>query len=158
MPLILVLGIANYSVKRQRIGGWLLFFCGQISIGTLGALLMVLSNYHLYLAPERLGLQRWLALLVVQCAPLFTGIATIVAAAFLLVEQTWDAVMRLRYVLIAHACAAALAILIDFKYFPSALPERLGAAAMTAVWIAYFYMSLRVQSVFLTRDWDRYQS
>jgi hypothetical protein len=75
MPLILILGIVSYSVRRPPIGGWLLFFFGQISISTLGYLLMVLSNYHLYLAPGRLGFQRWLALLVVRFAPLCTGIA-----------------------------------------------------------------------------------
>jgi hypothetical protein len=48
MPLILILGIVSYSVRRPPIGGWLLFFFGQISISTLGYLLMVLSNYHLY--------------------------------------------------------------------------------------------------------------
>ena len=80
----------------------------------------------------------------------------IFAVAILMMVGTAQAADR--YVLISHACTAALAILIDFKYFPTALPERLGAAAVTAIWIAYFYISLRVQSVFLTKDWDRYQS
>ena len=153
--LLMTLGVVCYVSRRKPIGGWLLFFCGQISIGTALGLVSALNNYRQYISPDQLGFEPWIALLVVKFAPISTGIACVVAMAALLAEQTWDAVVRLRYVLISHACTAALAILIDLKYFPQAVPQRAGTAIVVGVWIAYFYSSFRVRSVFLTRDWDQ---
>ncbi len=139
LVVVLVLAAVSYALRRHAIGGWLLFFCSQICTNVV--------------AVSQLGLERWTALMVARFAPLGTGAVTATAATLLLIQQRWDGVVRLRYVLMAHACSLVLTALVDLKYFPVALPERLGALLMCFVWIRYFYVSDRVQSVFLARDW-----
>jgi hypothetical protein len=76
----------------------------------------------------------------------------VVALTMLLIHSDWNDVIRLRYILMAHASACVLATLVDLKYFPTVAPQRMAGLVTFSTWITYFFMSTRVRSVFLTHD------
>jgi len=96
-----------------------------------------------------------MALLAARLPLLGTGVVAAVALTLLLIHSDWDDVIRLRYILMAHASAGVLAILVDLKYFPTAALQRMAGLVAFSAWVAYFFMSTRVRAVFLTRDWGR---
>ena len=153
-PLLLILAIVSYARKGSPIGGWLFFVCGHIYLNVLAGLLVLLSNLSIYSSIHTIGLERYLAMLGARLPLTAVGIIGAVALTILLVEFTWEALIRLRYILVALACSSLLTLIIDLRYFPSAVPQRVGGLVSALLWLAYFYQSTRVQLVFLTHQWD----
>ena len=154
-PLILILAVVSITLKNLPIGGWLLFFCGHIYIIIIASLILTTLNNRVFFTLHEMGLERYLALLAARLPLLGTGIIAVVALTMLLIHSDWNDVIRLRYILMAHASACVLATLVDLKYFPTVAPQRMAGLVTFSTWIAYFFMSTRVRSVFLTHDWGQ---
>src|SRR5213083_2316340 len=94
--------IVSYSRRKEEIGGWLFFYYGQLYLGSVLTVLLLLANFQ-------------------PADPLY--LFTIVKIA------------------------------IDSKYSPIAtILDGIGVI-WPALWLPYFYRSVRVGHVFVTKDW-----
>jgi hypothetical protein len=116
-------------------------FCSSAdtSIIIIASLILTALNNRVFLTLHEMGLERYLALLAARLPLLGTGIIAVVALTMLLIHSDWNDVIRLRYILMAHASACVLATLVDLKYFPTVAPQRMAGLVTFSTWITYFF-------------------
>ncbi len=137
--------IVSYSRRKEEIGGWLFFYYGQLYLGSVLTVLLLLANFQ-------------------PADPLY--LFTIVPLSAIIIAQAVVAhrlrrtrdpayLIPLRRILWAHLLFAIIKIAIDSKYSPIAtILDGIGVI-WPALWLPYFYRSVRVGHVFVTKDWMR---
>lgn len=148
-----------YSSRRRPIGGWLLYFYMQLYLSLLITLVLTIP-YIEYLSPSkwaRTDLYVWYLLSVIPC--LIAQGTEVVFGTLMINRRTEMNVRRLRTTILALMISTVISLLIDLKFFNEGAD---GTAAVTmdiltiffsAIWLAYFYKSVRVQRVFISHNW-----
>lgn len=75
-------------------------------------------------------------------------------ATVLLRRRDWFWVRNLRFTLYAGMVFTLLSLIVDILFFPTAAVTNALRLAMLGVWLGYFYVSERVNRVFLHKSWS----
>jgi hypothetical protein len=153
-PVMLLLALVSYLRRREAIGGWLMFFFCTAYIGLLVALLIsipaVVALYPLPTMPPpsyavvlgAVGLLRVVG---------YAGVALV--STYLLRCQEWQWVERLRFAIGANVVLNGVCLVFDQIYFPEALLPNVIRWVILCAWLIYFFVSVRVRTVFQTKNW-----
>jgi hypothetical protein len=153
-PVVLGLAVLSYIRRKQAIGGWLLFFFGEVYVavvvGALASIPVVAAVFPGPFSPSSPNL-RLLSLVVSLRLLGYLGMA--VASTFLLRvrEPVWVKLLR-----IAIGMALVLdgiTLIVDKLYFPGTLVGNLGRWFVLLAWLGYFSVSVRVRMVFFSKTW-----
>jgi hypothetical protein len=143
------------SRRKQEIGGWLLYYYIQLYLGAVLSIPIFALSFNNY-RPSSWSVQPALyPLFLLSTVPgvLIPPVQLIIAERL---RQSRDSAWlpTPRHVLWIELAAAVLAILLDSKYFDlnSAGLDAVGLI-WPGVWLPYFYISNRVNRVFVRKDW-----
>jgi S1-C subfamily serine protease len=150
----LVVAILCYAVRKQPIGGWLLYYYISLYTSLAVSLLLLATTLQNY-SPARWQSTELYALAIATTAlgqlPL---LAQAVVATILLKGREWAWLKLLRAILIAGVICIGLSIVLDSVFFRGDQTVLdWFALVWTVIWLAYFFGSKRVKRVFLSRDW-----
>ena len=146
-------GVISYSQRKKEIGGWLFFYYVQLYVGSvLVALVLVLALLPGSWTgpPELYG-----AYLLATVPTAAVVIAQAIVANRLRRSRDAAYLVLLRRILRAHLVLALIKTAIDAKFFPASSLFDGVAVLWPALWLPYFYRSVRVGHVFVTKDWMR---
>lgn len=143
-----------YFTRKRPIGGWLMVFCWSLYGGILLTLVFTVGHWKSY-TPEPWDDRAKYTLFLLSSAPQIVAMCVqAVMATILLWRRTPENLQRLRRVMAVTVALLVGAVLIDYTNFDGeavyldALP-----LVSTAIWLAYFYRSVRVSWVFEHADW-----
>lgn len=144
-----------YLTRRKEIGGWLFYYYMQLYVS------VVLTTVFTFMSIDNLDpskwprsdryvwfLVSWLPVILAQCAE-------VAAATYLLAKRTEQNVRRVRYALLALLITSAVAVSIDITVFSESASAVMDGMTLvfSAIWLWYFYTSVRVQRVFIDHTW-----
>jgi hypothetical protein len=139
--------------KDKPIGGWLLYFYIQLYVGAaVGIVFMFLSLKNYNPATWQSMPLYWLFLISVLPGQLLLA-AQVVVASVLLKKRQWEWVGYVQLLFALDLAFGLLAVLIDQWYFHDNVAFDLLTLAYATIWVLYFWKSVRVRSVFKTKDW-----
>lgn len=156
IPIAIVMALISYGRRHKDIGGWLLYFYYWISVFLLVFVLDVLQNPAAFFTVE-LKPDMHLALIMATVPRLISIVVLIGAAFFLLTEREWVWVERVRMCLLITAVCAGISVVIDHYYFPGSVYVNSLRLIGLVLWTLYFFVSKRIQAVFLTKTWEAQQ-
>lgn len=139
--------------KDQSIGGWLLYFYIQLYVSAAVGLLFIflsLKNYNP--AGWRDMTLYWLWFISVFPAQLLL-IVQVILGSIMLKQRQWKWVQYLMLSLAMDLAFAVLSICIDSWHFPDNVFLNFLTIAYAALWLPYFWRSVRVEAVFKTHNW-----
>ena len=141
--------------KRSEFGGWLLFFYWQLYSGAVLTVFLFLRNFQAYV-PENFAshASRHNWFMITAGSTIVILALQVAVGTMLIVVRSWDMVQFLRILLAAQVVAMVGAIIVDANYFPNYVAIRVGSLISECIWMAYFFMSDRVQHVFKYHDWE----
>jgi hypothetical protein len=144
-----------YLTRRQKIGGWLLYYYMQLYLSLLVLLAGTFVSLE-YFNPgrwARTDLYIWYLLSTVP--PISSQLFETAAGTYLLARPTEQNVRRLQYAIGALLATTVVALLIDVKFFDDASSLALDTLTIvfSTIWLAYFRVSVRVRRVFVERNW-----
>jgi hypothetical protein len=142
------------GAKRNQIGGWLMFFFWQLYSGILVSALFFAMNIQSYVPENFESSDRFLLFLTSVVPMLIIYLAQLGVGTILLVARTWDLLKLLRWLVGMEIVASIIALVIDANYFPDNVGLNLLTLVPQALWLAYFFRSMRVKHVFKTHDWE----
>jgi hypothetical protein len=152
-PIALIMAVVSFSLRLKPIGGWLLYFYYWICVFLAVAVVDVAHHPEAYFSSSTKA-DLHLALIMATIPRLIAAVALLVTALFLAIKREWIWVERVRFGLIVTVLCAGISVAIDHYYFPrSVLPSGTRLAGLLA-WTIYFFVSARVQAVFLTKTWE----
>ena len=146
--------IVCYSRRDEPLGGWLLYFYCQIYVSTVVLLLRSISTVaHFYPAwPATRSVPS--VPMVLAVFPRLAGIAGVaIAATGLLKFRDWWWVKRLRLAIAVGLVLEGISVIADGMYFPTVFVSNLISWLLMCLWLAYFFISVRVRLVYLTKNW-----
>ncbi len=134
--------------RKSAIGGWLLYFFLQVTIGSVYSAFQLIE--FLLANPRPDGYD----LLVIANAPPVVALASVVAVSIILTcTREWKWIVPLRAALAILIGTRLVAIAIDAAYFPDKLAFDGLRIGFPAIYLGYFFVSERVDRVFRTRNW-----
>lgn len=71
----------------------------------------------------------------------------------LLKFRDWLCVKRLRFAIAVGLVLVGISVVADWMYFPTVFVPNLSRWLVLCLWLAYFFISVRVRLVFLTKNW-----
>jgi hypothetical protein len=152
----IILWLICYNRRKEDIGGWLLFYYIQLYLSIAITLLVLPFSLDSLLPSRWAGSPGLYALFLLANLPVLTTVIMQVVVAHRL-RRSRDPVylVPLRRILWAELLFSAVKLGIDIKFFQSTLEFDALAVLWAACWLPYFYRSIRVQHVFVTKDWQR---
>jgi hypothetical protein len=151
--LAIIFAIAAVARQKQPIGGWLLFFYGQIYVGALFSAVLFSKSYRVYTLRPWSNEVRHIMFIVAAVPRLLGFLIVATIASILLVRRNLQWLERLRFVIAIELLFIIIDLIIDLIYSPSAFRVNFGQFALFFAWFGYFYGSQRVHRVFVTHDW-----
>jgi hypothetical protein len=151
---VILLALLSYFRRKEEIGGWLMVFFSQIYVGVavvlLGSIPIVAKAF-----PATPSGSSPVAKLVAVVTLLRLAAYAIVAivSTFLLRERNSIWVQRLRLAIGAALLLNGITLVVDILYFPSTLVRNLFGWLVLLAWLIYFFVSVRVKMVFLSKTW-----
>jgi hypothetical protein len=140
--------------KDQPVGGWLLYFYIQLYVSAAVSVLFIflsLKNYNP--ATWQNMTLYWLWVISVFPAQ-FLMIVQVVLGSIMLKQREWKWVQYLMLSLAMDFAFAVLSTCIDGWHFPDNVFFNFLTMAYAALWLPYFWRSVRVKAVFQTHDWN----
>jgi hypothetical protein len=138
---------------------WLAYVFLLLDRCSAGGLLEdALGNYWVFLPSSRLDPAKHLALIAAAYPRLFALMGVVVAAAVVLKRREWLWIERRRFLLGVTVVIAGISVVLDAIYFHRSLFTNLVRCVMLGVWLSYFHVSKRVNHVFRTRDWEKFNT
>jgi hypothetical protein len=151
---ILGLVVLSYIRRKQAIGGWLLFFFGEVYVGVVvGAIESLPVMAAVFPGPLSPSSQNVGLLAVVVSLRLLGYLAMAVASTLLLKAREPIGVKRLRIAIGTALVLDGITLIVDKLYFPGTLVGNLGRWFVLLAWLAYFSVSVRVRMVFFSKTW-----
>jgi hypothetical protein len=152
----LIFGLICYSRRKEEIGGWLLFYYIQLYIGIAVSLLLLPLSFGSFLPSGWVGEPGQYALYLLSTLPVFAVVIAQVIVAHRL-RRSRDAayLIPLRRILWADLVFSIVKLAIDAKFSWLNIVLDPIAVLWPAFWLPYFYRSIRVGHVFVTKDWQR---
>lgn len=147
------MALVSYARKSKNIGGWLLYFYYWICVFLLSFLWEVVQYPAAYFG-RSVKPDVQLAL-IMATLPRLIAVSVLVTVAFLLLlkrERVW--VERVRFCMIIAALCAGISVVIDLYYFPPSAYSNAARLGGLLLWTSYFFVSERVEAVFLTKTWE----
>jgi len=139
--------------KDKPIGGWLLYFYIQLYVGgVIGIIFMLLSVKNYSPAVWQSTPLYWLFIISALPAQALL-VAQVVIGSVLLKSRQWRWVEYLQLLFTLDLAFGLLAMLIDQWHFPDNLVFDFFTITYASIWLLYFWKSVRVRSVFKTKDW-----
>jgi hypothetical protein len=142
------------GAKRNQIGGWLMFFFWQLYSSILMTAFLFAMNIQSYVPENFESSDRFLLFLTSVVPMLIIYLAQVGVGTILLVARTWDLLKLLRWLVGMEVVASIIALVIDANYFPDNVGLNFLTLVPQALWLAYFFRSMRVKHVFKTHDWE----
>jgi hypothetical protein len=142
------------SRKKQQIGGWLLFYYWQLYSGVLMTSVFFVIALESYVPENFDDHKRYLLFLVSTVPTLVIYALQVAVGTFLISVRTWDLLRLLRWLIAAEVAAVSVAVAIDATFLPDNVFLNLYTLVQEVLWLAYFFRSKRVMSVFKSHDWD----
>jgi hypothetical protein len=149
-----------YLSRRREIGGWLLYFYMQLYVSLVLTVLLTVP-YIRYFNPTlwaRTDLYVWY--LFSTCPAFIAQVAETFIGTRMLSRRTEAGVRALRFSIGALFVTTAISWIVDLKFFEDGGAESTGTTVMdvmtlafSAIWLAYFYKSIRVRRVFIEHNW-----
>src|ERR1041384_6811675 len=151
----LIFGLICYSRRKEEIGGWLLFYYIQLYIGIAVSLLLLPLSFGSFLPSGWVGEPGQYALYLLSTLPVFAVVIAQVIVAHRL-RRSRDAayLIPLRRILWADLVFSIVKLAIDAKFSWLNIVLDPIAVLWPAFWLPYFYRSIRVGHVFVTKDWQ----
>lgn len=153
-PVGLILIVVSIARRKSAIGGWLLYFLGQLLLGGVTNALAVLSNLDQYRPSSWGDSLHYLIFLLSVVPSLLILLCLIVSAIALVRTENWAWVERMKLLLAADIVAGLLSLGIDSMFFPDNLMHSMLGLLFPSIFLPYLFLSTRVRRVFLTKDWD----
>jgi hypothetical protein len=153
-PAIFGLVVLSYVRRKEAIGGWLMFFFGEVYVavvvGAIASTPVVAAIIPAPLSSSSPSL-RLLALVISLRLLGYLGMA--VASTFLLKvrEPIW--VKRLRFAIGFALVLDGISVIIDKLHFPGTFVGNLGRWFVLLAWLVFFSVSTRVRMVFFSKTW-----
>jgi hypothetical protein len=148
-----------YFTRRREIGGWLMLYYWGLYAGAAVTLFLIASTIG-NLAPSEwaaVATWRYVFAVISSLLPVVLMVAEVVVASVLLSKRNLATVQLLRKVMIGFLLANLIAVGLDYAIYIKPLEAsvlNIYSAIVGCIWLAYFYMSVRVKSVFVTHSWD----
>jgi Protein of unknown function (DUF2569) len=141
--------------RPKPIGGWLLLFFIQLYFGLLLTVVIGAASIpNLRPSTWEGSPLYYLFLLSTVPGPLLR-VAQAVVGTGLLKTRNGKWVRWMRGLLIADFVCALIGLGVDVAVFPANIVFSALALIWPMIWLPYFYVSKRVKSVFLTKDWGQ---
>ncbi len=164
--LLIVCLICN-GLRKQPIGGWLLFFYIQVIVGGVMTAAFAPGIAENLVSPDwESGWLKGMFALSVVPALLAQAAATAAAIAALFARRpvrnppfhflptSAQVLKALQWSLAAWAATSVLSLIVDWMYFQDQLGLSVFASIAPIAWFLYFRSSRRVEMVFETLNWD----
>jgi len=152
----IILWLICYNRRKEDIGGWLLFYYIQLYVGIVITLLVLPFSVESLLPSRWVGAPGLYALYLLANLPVLAILfAQVIVAHRLRRSRDPAYLVPLRRILWAALLLSAVKLGIDIKFFQLTLELDALAVLWPACWLPYFYRSIRVQHVFVTKDWQR---
>ena len=152
----LIVWVICYNRRLEEIGGWLLFYYIQLYTGIGGTLLLLPISIGNMLPGRWAAAPGRYALALFATLPQYvTFVMQAIVAHRLRRSRDATYLVQLRRILWANLVLSVLAVAIDLKFFGIDVFLDGWMLLWTAVWLPYFYRSIRVGHVFVTKDWQR---
>ena len=152
----LIFWLICYGRRMEEIGGWLLFYYIQLYMSIVLTLLLLPLTFENFEPSQWGGAWGQYALFLVASVPPIVVMIIQVMVSHRL-RRTRDAayLVPLRRVLWANMLFSVVKFVIDIKLSPiNTILDAFGVI-WAAFWLPYFYRSIRVGHVFVTKDWAR---
>jgi hypothetical protein len=151
--LMLVGGILAGVRQKHPVGGWLFFFFWQVVAGC--AITVAQTDWPSFAPRKWPSLGNYFAFALSTAPRTATLFALAAIGVMLLRTYEWRWIVVLRYVLILFLVLGALSVAIDYVYFPDVIARDIASLIFPAAYSIYFFVSIRVKSVFIDRMWNR---
>jgi hypothetical protein len=144
----------SYIRRSEAIGGWLLLFFSQVYFGVVFTLLFSIPVVVRAFPPVPSVASPTPRLVVTLVFLRLAAYAILsIASTFLLRERNSIWLQRLRLALGLALLLNSTTLLLDILYFPGSLVRSLVGWIVLLVWLIYFFVSDRVEMVFLSKTW-----
>ena len=150
----LLLIISSIVRRKHAIGGWLFYFMSQVLLGAFVTLYQLFGVATAYTpgAWEDKGL--YLLFLMAGVPSLIITSLLAVCVVMLARTRAWPWVIDIRGLLVAEVAFGVLSLAIDLVYFPNDRNRDILTLVRPAIFLPYFFVSKRVQSVFRDKTWN----
>ena len=152
---LVIVGLICYARRQEEIGGWLLFFYIQLYLGLAVSILLVPFYIANFLPSSWHDTGHYIAFLAISLAAWAIYVTQFVVAHKL--RRSRDAVYLgpLRRVLALNLGMSIVILFLDITYSSLNIFASSLMVIWAMVWWPYFYRSVRVGHVFVTKDWSR---
>jgi hypothetical protein len=144
--------------RNRSIGGWLLCYHIYLYLRAFVAVYLVTSLQASFRATAWDSLGQYSLFLISTLPSCLLVVAEVAAATALLKLRDWKIVRCIRVILGLEIVSLLLAIGINMKHFSQAVTLDMlflfWPLIWPLIWLPYFSVSMRVQRVFKTKDWE----
>lgn len=150
---ILLMWMVCSRRKKEEIGGWLLYYYIQLYLAALVVIAGMIASFGNYM--PAIWKDKWMYMLfILSTLPgIFLFILQVVTATIAMKTRAYKWIVKLRFILMLDIIFTLLAMIIDSQYFRENMVFNFMSIVWPVIWLPYFYKSVRVQRVFVTKDW-----
>lgn len=139
--------------KGKEIGGWLLYYYIQLYLGVIMMIVMTIVSINNYNPATWEDNKLYMLFLFSTIPGILVYFIQVGVAAMAMKTKDYEWVKKLRAVLIIDIIIVLLAMLVDFQFFKDNLAIDILQLIWPIIWLPYFYKSVRVEKVFVSKDW-----
>ena len=146
--------IAIISILRRKhaFGGWLLWFLGQVFLGGIVALFLLLADLRNYL-PGAWDQPKLYFFFLLSTIPSYLAVVWLMVAAVAMVKTAdYEWLLRMRIALALQIFCGLMALAIDAAFFRGNARLEVLRLVFPAIFLPYLFLSSRVAHVFRTKD------
>jgi len=139
--------------KEKEIGGWLLYYYIQLYLGLIMMIVITIASINNYNPASWEDNKLYMLFLFSTIPGILVYFIQTGVAAMAMKTRDYEWIKKLRAVLIIDIIIVLLATLIDFQFFKDNLAIDILQLIWPLIWLPYFYKSVRVEKVFVSKDW-----
>jgi len=143
-----------YARRKKPIGGWLLYYIFMLYMGLAINIIMIIPIARFYL-PGYLETNEYF-LFLIMTLPQYISILMLIFLSFSMIieaKRDWKVIKLVRLFLSINIASSLVNLIIGLARNVGFDYQTTLAAIQFSIWLAYFYLSTRVRSVFKDKNW-----
>jgi hypothetical protein len=138
--------------RKHAFGGWLLWFLGQVFLGGIVSLYLLLADLRNYL-PGAWDQPKLYVFFLLSAIPSYLVVVWLMVAAVAMVRTAaYEWLLRMRIALAVQIFFGLMALAIDAAFFRGNAKLEVVRLVFPAIFLPYLFLSSRVERVFQTKD------